>query len=174
MPRLLGSKHIIIQMVACERHFHQGRWCACGWTNRSINKLGDEAVNTYTLGTDTYAIFDRQDKGNLLMLHFLWGKKDFRVFLERKGAAEMKLPEIEMTSAQSGEFVVTRLQYLFEYEWYDYAGLGGHGLAHDEVRWKHDGKTRYLELPLHFLDRAVELVAMEFSLSRKKSLSKTG
>ena len=131
-------------------------------------------MKTHTLETDSYAIFDRQDKGNLLMLHFLWGKKDFRVFLEREGSSVAKVPRVILESQESGEYLVTRLQYMFEYEWYDYAGLGGHGLAHDEVRWQLERRTRYLELPQHFFERSVDLVCIEFSLRRKPELSEAG
>jgi len=131
-------------------------------------------VKTHTIGTDTFAIFEKQNKGNLLMLHFLWGKKDFRAFLEREGTSVVKVPPHHFTSAKDGEYVLTRVQYLYDYDWYDYDGLGGHGLAHDEVRWKLEKRVRYLELPQHFLECVSELLCREMELEHKPTLSRAG
>ena len=64
---------------------------------------------------------------------------------------------------------VTGLQYLNNYEWYDYGGLGGHGLAHDEVRWVKGKQKRYVEVPKDFVDIAVGIACREFGLERKAS-----
>ncbi len=125
-------------------------------------------MNSHTIGNDTYGIFERTDKGSLLMLHFLWGKKDFRIFLERKAASSGKGAQLPLfRSKSSGEYVLSRLQYLYEYEWYDYDRVDGHGLAREEVRWKHGNAVRYVELPQHFFEVSAELAAREFALKRK-------
>lgn len=125
-------------------------------------------MNSHTIGNDTYGIFERSDKGSLLMLHFLWGKKDFRIFLERKGASSGKGAHPPLFRSKSnGEYVLSRLQYLYQYEWYDYDRVDGHGRALEEVRWKHANGVRYVELPLHFFEVAAELAAREFALKRK-------
>lgn len=130
-------------------------------------------MNTHSIGTDTFAIFDKSDKGNLLTLHFLWGKKDFRIFLERRSAASKdKTGMAILQGKSSGEYVLTRLQYLNEFEWYEFDKVSGHGLAHDEVRWTHGGTVRYVELPLRFYDIAAELACREFKLSRKGARAK--
>lgn len=130
-------------------------------------------MNTQTIGTDTYMIFDKADKGNLLTLHFLWGKKDFRVFLERKSAAPKDKTGMAILQGKtSGEYAFTRLQYLYDFEWYDYDKVSGHGLAHDEVRWTLGGAVRYVELPLRFYDIAAELACREFRMSRKGATAK--
>jgi hypothetical protein len=130
-------------------------------------------VNTHTIGTDSYAIFDKSDKGSLLTLQFLWGKKDFRMFLERKGAASRaKGPRVMLQGKSSGEYVLTQLQYLYDFEWYDFDKVSGHGLAHDEVRWTRGGTVRYVELPQRFYDVAAELACREFSMVRKGATAK--
>ena len=125
-------------------------------------------MKSQTINNNTYAVFEKSDKSSLLMLHFLWGKMDFRIFLERKGVTsgnEANLPVLR--SKTNGEYVLSRLQYLFEYEWYDYDRVDGHGLVLEEVRWKHGGNIRYVELPQHFFEVSAELAAREFSLKRK-------
>ena len=130
-------------------------------------------MNTHTIGTDSYAIFDKSDKGSLLSLQFLWGKKDFRMFLERKGAASRaKGPRVMLQRKSSGEYVLTQLQYLYDFEWYDFDKVSGHGLAHDEVRWTRSGTVRYVELPQRFYDVAAELACREFGMVRKGATAK--
>ena len=127
-----------------------------------------KTVDTHTIETDTFAIFEKSEKGNLLMVYFIWGKKDFRIFLEKKGSvgsSDSASPEIH--SSKSGTYQLARLEYLFQYEWYTYDKVAGHGLAHDEVRWIKGGAARYLELPSHFLEKALELVCREFNMKRK-------
>ena len=130
-------------------------------------------MNTHTIGTDTFGIFEKSDKGSLLILHFLWGKKDFRIFLERKAAAAKNKGELAILRGKTGgEYALTQLQYLYDFEWYDYDEVSGHGLAHDEVRWTHGGAVRYVELPLRFYDVAAELACREFRMSRKGATAK--
>ena len=128
-------------------------------------------MKTKAIGTDTYSIFEKSEKGNLLMLHFLWGKKDFRIFLEpAKTASGDKKTHTVLLKEGSSEIVLTRLQYLYQYEWYEYQKVSGHGLAHDEIQWIKGSALRYLELPQHFYEVAVELACREFKLIRKKKL----
>ncbi len=125
-------------------------------------------MKTHTIGTDTYAIFEKSEKGNLMMLHFIWGKKDFRLFLEDKSShSAAKGSQTALISSNSGELLFTHLQYLNNFQWYEYDKVAGHGLAHDEVRWKTGDFVRYVELPQHFHDVAVELACLEFNLKRK-------
>jgi hypothetical protein len=125
-------------------------------------------VKTHTIGTDSYAIFDKSDKGSLLMLHFIWGKKDFRIFLERKNASSGKgAHQAVLHSKSSGEYLLSRLQYLYEFEWCDYDRVSGHGLSREEVRWQQGSAAHYVELPQHFYEVAVELACREFGLKRK-------
>ncbi len=126
------------------------------------------AVKTHTIGTDSFGIFETVNKTSLLMTHFIWGKKDFRIFLERKGtAAGTSADRAAFRSKSDGDYFLSRLQYLFEFEWYDFDGVCGHGLAHDEVRWKKGGTSRYVELPQHFFEVAAEIACRDFQLQRK-------
>ncbi len=123
-------------------------------------------MNTTTIGTDTYATFEKSDKGNLMMLHFLWGKKDFRLFLEKKKNVSGEGVGNTVLKSPAGEYVMTRLQYLNQFEWYDYDKVTGHGLAHDEVRWLLGKEARFVELPQHFLEVVMDLSCKEFNLKR--------
>lgn len=129
-------------------------------------------MKTHTIGNETYSIFENLDKGNLRSLHFIWGKKDFRLFLERNGTpAGGQAPAQKLAGKEAGEFVLTRLQYLNTFEWYDFDKVTGHGLAHDEVRWKKAKVGRYLELPKQFYEVALELACREFKLKRKNPVA---
>ena len=122
-------------------------------------------MNTHTIGNQTFAIFQREEKGGVWMLQFIWGKKDFRIYLGRSsdgGNAALDGPKLHSEAA--GDVVVTRLQYLYAFEWYDYVKVGGHGLANEEVCWRKGKTTRYVELPKNFFDIAVELACLEFGL----------
>lgn len=124
-------------------------------------------MQTHTIGTDTYAIFDKSDNGGVWMVQFLWGKKDFRIYLERAGStqSERRLPGL-LNSETTGDLAVSRMQYLYNYDWYEYDRVCGHGLAMEEIRWVRGNTKRYLELPKDFLDTAIEITCREFGLNR--------
>ena len=125
-------------------------------------------MNTHTIGVNTFAIFEKVEKGGVWMLQFIWGKKDFRVYLGRSADGDnAKLHGPVLHSEQHGDVVVTRLQYLYAFEWYDYHKVAGHGLANEEVAWRKGKSVRYVELPKDFLDIAVELACREFGMERR-------
>jgi hypothetical protein len=132
-----------------------------------------QSMKTHTIGVNTFAIFDKEEKGGVWMLHFIWGKKDFRIYLGRSADGENgKLHGPVLHSEQHGNLVLTRLQYLNAFEWYDYQKVSGHGLANEEVCWRHGKSVHYVELPRDFLDIAVELACREFGLQRAESQQK--
>ena len=125
-------------------------------------------MTTHTLGVDTFAIFEKEEKGGVWMLHFIWGKKDFKIYLGKKtGGANPDYHGPELLSVNKEEVIVSNLQYLNSFEWYDFQKVAGHGLAYEEVCWMLGGKKRYVELPKGFHDIAVELACREFGLSRQ-------
>ena len=125
-------------------------------------------METHTIGIENFLVFEKWDKESLLLVHFIWGKKDFRFYLARNnsGASPKETPAV-LVSESGREFVFSRLQYLYNFEWYDFDKVSGHGLAHDEVRWKKGKSIRYVELPKDFLEVALEIAAREFALKRK-------
>ncbi|MDH4247334.1 MAG: hypothetical protein OEW39_05915 [Deltaproteobacteria bacterium] len=127
--------------------------------------MASAQLTRHTIENESYAIFQKTEKGRVWMLQFLWGKKDFRVFLGDKNEATGILP-IELTSESRGSLVVVRLEYLNAFEWFQFDGVTGHGIAKEEIRWKRDRQTRYLELPKNFSEVAVELACREFGLQR--------
>jgi hypothetical protein len=130
-------------------------------------------MNTHTIGNQTFAIFSKEEKGGVWMLQFIWGKKDFRLYLGRSSDGDnANLHGPVLRSETGGEAVVTRLQYLNAYEWYDYVKVAGHGLANEEVCWRKGKTLRYVELPRNFFDVAVELACREFGLQRADARQK--
>ncbi len=129
-------------------------------------------MKTHTIDNETYAIFDPSEKGGLWMMHFIWGKKDFRIFLERHAAgSEAPARGPVLHSETAGDAHVERLQNLNGFEWYDFDKVGGHGLAHDHVRWKRGHETRYVELTKDFFGTAVRLTCLEFGLEPREPAS---
>jgi hypothetical protein len=129
--------------------------------------VSTQGMKTYTIGIDTFAIFNKEEKGGVWMLQFIWGKKDFRIYLGRSTDGEnAKLEAPVLESGVHGKLVVTRLQYLYAFEWYDYQKVSGHGLAREEVCWRKGKAVRYVELPRDFFDTALELACREFGLQR--------
>lgn len=127
-----------------------------------------QAMTTHKIGNNTFTVFSKEEKGGVWLLHFLWGKKDFRLYLGRKadmGTAELPASPTLESEAQ-GEVLVTQLQYLNAFEWYDFVKIAGHGLAMEEVCWARGKLRRYVELPKGFQEIAVELACREFGLTR--------
>jgi hypothetical protein len=124
-------------------------------------------MKTHTIGNNTFAIFNREEKGGVWLLQFIWGKKDFRLYLGRSADGDnAKLKGPVLHSDTHGDLVVTRLQYLNAFEWYDYDKVSGHGLASEDVCWRKGKTLHYVELPRDFLEIAVELACLEFGLRR--------
>jgi hypothetical protein len=125
-------------------------------------------MQVHTIGNQSYAIFSKVEKGGVWMLQFIWGKKDFRIYLGRSADGEnAKLHGPVLHSEAHGDAVVTRLQYLNAFEWYDYHKVAGHGLANEEVCWQLGKAVRYVELPKDYFEIAVELACREFGMARR-------
>lgn len=129
-------------------------------------------MKSHRFDNETFFVFETRQDHDQWMVQFIWGKKDFRIHL-RPGAgssahaASHGLPAI---ASPTGDPVqVSALQYLNNYEWYDYDGISGHGLSHEEVRWKRGKVKRYVELPKDFVEIAVAIASREFGLERKAS-----
>src|SRR5690242_6075779 len=101
------------------------------------------------------------------MAQFIWGKKDFRVYLSRKSTAAAAIGDALLTTSAGEELVVGRLQYLYNFEWFDFVKVGDDGLASEKVLFRKEQNSRYVELPKDFYDIAVELSCRLFSLERK-------
>lgn len=124
-----------------------------------------EPMDVHTIGNNTFAVFTKEEKGGVWMLQFFWGKKDFRIYLSRqKGGKKSNAHGTLLRSEKHRDIAVTNLQYLNAFEWYDYQGVAGHGLAYEETRWIKAGKRRYVELPKDFFDLSVELACRVFQL----------
>lgn len=131
--------------------------------------MNAESMKTYTIGLNTFAIFEKSEKQGEWMLQFIWGKKDFRIALGKSGSAKGLEHGPVVQSEKTGDLVVTGLQYMNAYVWYDYDSVSGHGLAMEEVRWRYGKTRRYVELPQNFLDTAVDLACREFELEPVKA-----
>lgn len=120
---------------------------------------------TYKFGIESYHVFATRQERHGWMVHFVWGKKDFRIWLDHAhGEGEQPGPVLE--SPDGERFVVRRLQYLNQFEWYDFDDVVGHGLHHDEVRWRKGRLKRYVELPGDFYDTAAAVACKVFGLER--------
>jgi hypothetical protein len=122
-------------------------------------------VKTHVFGNQTFAIFNASEQEGVWMVQFIWGKKDFRIYLG--GAGSVAGGPARLAAKAKEDLVVTRLQYLYNFDWYEFVRVADHGLASEKVLFKKDAQTRYAELPKEFYDIAVEIACDEFSLTRK-------
>jgi hypothetical protein len=122
-------------------------------------------VKTHTVGNQTFAIFNKSDEGGVWEIQFIWGKKDFRIYLGRGGSAAVGPARLATATREAA--VVTRLQYLYNFEWHEFVRVADHGLASEKVQFRKDGTVRYVELPKDFYDIAVELCCREFAMKRQ-------
>jgi hypothetical protein len=124
------------------------------------------ALKTYTIGNQVFAIFDTADKGGIWMVQLIWGKKDFRSYLSRRNTAPQAVGHAVLKTAAGEELVMSRLQYLYNFAWYDFVKVADHGLASEKVQFRKERESRYVELPKDFYDIAVEIACREFTLER--------
>ena len=129
-----------------------------------------EPMDVHTIDNNTFAVFAKEEKGGVWMLQYFWGKKDFRIYLSRqKGGKKSNKPGPLLHSEKHGDVGVTNLQYLNAFEWHDYQGVAGHGLANEETCWVKAGKRRYVELPKDFYNLSVELACRVFELENQSN-----
>ena len=107
------------------------------WSGREDPSIGSDCkVKIHKIGNESFSIFDSSREGEKMMVQFIWGKKDFRIYLQPAGGtppANESFPIVR--SAAGDEVQVTGFQYLNNYEWCNYDAVAGHGLANEEVRW---------------------------------------
>ncbi len=128
-------------------------------------------MKTHTIGNQVFAVFDRSDKGGIWMVQFIWGKKDFRIYLSRRNTTSHTIGHAVLKSGGGEDLVVGRLQYLYNFDWYDFDKVADHGLASEKLLFRKERDSRYVELPKDFYDIAVAITCLEFGLDRtdKKS-----
>ncbi|MDH4121475.1 MAG: hypothetical protein OEV94_07215 [Deltaproteobacteria bacterium] len=129
------------------------------------------SLKSYSLGTENYSIFESWHRGQVYMVHFIWGKKDFRIYLD-SGALGHKEKDSGRFHARlldgDEEIRVSRLQYLYHFEWYDFDEVVGHGKSREEIRWLLGKEKHVVELPKDFFLAALELAIREHNLKRVK------
>jgi len=125
-------------------------------------------VNSHRFDNENFFVFETRHEGDASMVHFIWGKKDFRIHVRPAGSGGASALA-EVLAPDGRALQVTALQYLNNFEWYDYDGLSGHGLHHEEVRWKRGRQKRYVELPKDFFDIAMSIACKELGLEREAS-----
>ena len=123
-------------------------------------------MKTHTIGNQVFAVFETSDKGGIWMAQFIWGKKDFRLYMSRRTTASNTIGHALVKTGSGEELVVSRLQYLYNFEWYDFVKVADHGLASEKVLFHKNRDSRYVELPKDFYDIALEIACREFGLER--------
>ncbi len=122
--------------------------------------------NVQTIGIQNFSIFSTSQQQGLWRLHFIWGKKDFCLFLQPQESVRQSNSLAVLGNNDKLLLTVTRLQYLRGFQWYDYHKVSLHNLAYEEICWKLEGLKHYVELPKDFLDMAIELACRAFDLRR--------
>ena len=124
-------------------------------------------MNTHIFGTNTFAIFEKKSSGDSASLQFIWGKKDFKIFLNPASNVSKPVEHTpKLLNPKKVAWVVRNLQFLNQFEWYDYVKVAGHGLDNEEVLWRNGRRKHYVDLPKRFLKTAVELAILEFDLKK--------
>ncbi len=129
-------------------------------------------MKTHTFGNQTFAVFQKTEQGPTRTVQFIWGKKDFRIHVGPAGAVALGHARLQ---GPAGDLVVTGLQYLYNFEWYDFVQVADHGLALEKLMFRRaDRGARYVELPKDLVDIAVEIACREFGLKRTDPHAKAG
>ena len=125
-------------------------------------------MKIHKIGNESFSIFDSSRKGEKMMVHFIWGKKDFRVYLQPVDGTPPSNESFPIVHSAAGDKVqVTGLQYLNNFEWCNYDAVASHGLAVEDVCWLQGKRKRYVELPKDFMEIAVKIACREFGFERR-------
>ncbi len=140
---------------------------ACSIQHETMN-----AMKTHTFGVETFAIFEKQSNVNSAMLQFIWGKKDFRIYLNPSQNISIPMARTPKLQNPKGDaWVVQNIRFLNQFEWYHYIKVAGHGLSNEEVLWRKGKLRRYVDLPKGFLNIAVELACRELGFHKSQEVA---
>ena len=120
-------------------------------------------MNRYEIENNSYYIFDKD--ASIPLVHFLWGKFDFRLNFRKTDKAEaIASQKLGFQDERGTYFVADNLQLQRHGVWYDFQKVSYHGFTFEETEWKHDGKIHHAEFPKALFQVAATVSAKELGM----------
>ncbi len=120
-------------------------------------------MNRYEIENNSYYIFDKDT--SIPLVHFLWGKFDFRLNFRKTDKAEaIASKKLGFRDETGTYFVADKLQHQRHGFWYDFQKVSYHGFTFEETEWIHDGKIHHAEFPKALFQIAATVSAKELGM----------
>ena len=119
----------------------------------------------HTINRQNYTSLKTESDSGQLLLHFMWGKFDFRLFLKPVGASEAEAKPKRSFRRNGAYYQVATLQLQHRNRWYEYVKPTAHGLQFEETLWRLEGASHHAEFPKNLLAVACQLAAQELDLN---------
>ncbi|MBQ31008.1 MAG: hypothetical protein CL923_00330 [Deltaproteobacteria bacterium] len=125
----------------------------------------------HTINRQNYTILKTESGTGQLLLHFMWGKFDFRLFLKPVKAFEAEAKPKHRFQRDGVYYQVAALQLQHRNQWYEYVKPSAHGLQLEETQWQLEGASHHAEFPKNLLAAACQLAEQELGLESMQPIA---
>ena len=124
-------------------------------------------MKNYTVDHQNYHIFKAESDIDYQLVHFQWGKFDFRMTFSISRKDESLINSKKIYSSQDGnKYSSEKFEVLYHNQWYEYLETTSHGMQFEETLWRRDGKDYYAEFPRDLLNVAKGICVQELKLTK--------
>ena len=124
-------------------------------------------MKNYTVDHQNYHIFKAESGIDTWLVHFQWGKFDFRMTFLILGNDESQINSKKIYSSQDGsKYASGTFEVLYHNEWYEFVKPTAHGMQFEETLWRSNGKDYYAEFPSNLWNVAEGICVQELELTQ--------
>ena len=124
-------------------------------------------MKKYTIDHQNYHIFKAESGTDSQLVHFQWGKFDFRMTFSISKKEEIHINSKNLYTSQDGSnYASDRFEVLYHNQWYEYIKPTAHGMQLEETLWRNNGIEYYAEFPKDLLNVAELICVQELELTK--------
>ena len=124
-------------------------------------------MKNYTVDHQNYHIFKAESDIDYQLVHFQWGKFDFRMTFSISKKDENLINSKKIYSSQDGrKYTSGKFEVLYHNEWYEFVKPTAHGMQFEETLWRHNGKDYYAEFPKDLWNVSEAICVQELELTK--------
>ena len=124
-------------------------------------------MKNYTVDHQNYHIFKAESGTDSQLVHFQWGKFDFRMtfLISEKNESQLNFKNI-YSSQEGSKYASDKFEVLYHNEWYEFVKPTSHGMQFEETLWRLTGNDYYAEFPRDLWNVAEGICVQELELTR--------